>query len=151
MFPVSETVARMGVAYSIAQLEELAEDAEFVADVREFARELMGTGAVHEHREVMPLLSYSSEYPGVALTLTHLYLHADMSAVPAALQGRLADLAARVELTNTRSPGRPPAGQQITVRLPDSLLAPIDALAEERHTTRAETIRQLLRAAINDA
>lgn len=48
-----------------------------------------------------------------------------------------------------RGPGRPEIGARVEVRLPDGLLARIDARAEERLATRAEVIRELLTKALD--
>lgn len=48
-----------------------------------------------------------------------------------------------------RGPGRPEIGARVEARLPDGLLARIDARAEERLTTRAEVIRELLTKALD--
>ncbi|MBX6385426.1 MAG: CopG family transcriptional regulator [Microbispora sp.] len=40
--------------------------------------------------------------------------------------------------------GRPPVGRQITVRLPEDLIAALDAKAAEDGTSRPHVIRQLL-------
>ncbi len=44
--------------------------------------------------------------------------------------------------------GRPPVGQPINVRLGVDLLDRVDAIAAERGRSRAETIRELLAAAV---
>lgn len=43
-----------------------------------------------------------------------------------------------------RGPGRPEIGRKIEVRLPDDLIAALDAMATEDRATRAEIIRTLL-------
>jgi hypothetical protein len=44
--------------------------------------------------------------------------------------------------------GRPRIGERIAVRLPDDLLAELDARAEAAGVTRAEAVRVLLRRAL---
>jgi Ribbon-helix-helix protein, copG family len=52
--------------------------------------------------------------------------------------------------TITRGRGRPSTGTRIEVRLPDDLIAAVDAAAAVEDATRAEMIRIMLRFALND-
>lgn len=52
------------------------------------------------------------------------------------------------EIEEERGPGRPKVGEPINVRLGDDLLARVDAEAERRGKTRAETVRELVAAAL---
>jgi hypothetical protein len=45
--------------------------------------------------------------------------------------------------------GRPEIGQPINIRLPEELLARVDALATEESVSRAEEIRRLLTAMLD--
>lgn len=51
-------------------------------------------------------------------------------------------------MTAPRGPGRPGVGQPINVRLGTELLARVDAIAAERGSSRAETIRALVADAV---
>ena len=52
------------------------------------------------------------------------------------------------ELEDERGPGRPEIGPTIQVRLPEDLLAQIDAKAEAENVSRAEMVRALLGEAL---
>lgn len=50
----------------------------------------------------------------------------------------------------TRSPGRPPIGSRVSVRLPDELLDRVDAEAEQSGASRAATVRRLIEGGLGD-
>ncbi len=52
------------------------------------------------------------------------------------------------ELEDERGPGRPEVGKPINVRLGDDLLTRVDAVAEKRGKSRADTIRDLIAQAL---
>lgn len=52
------------------------------------------------------------------------------------------------EIEDERGPGRPEIGPAIQVRLPEDLLARVDAYAGEQRISRAEAVRRLLESAL---
>lgn len=54
-----------------------------------------------------------------------------------------------IEVEEKRGPGRPEIGPAIQVRLPEDLLAAVDAKAEAENVSRAEMVRTLLDEAIS--
>lgn len=53
------------------------------------------------------------------------------------------------EIEEERGPGRPEVGKPINLRLGDDLLDRVDAEAKRRGKTRAETVRELVAAALS--
>lgn len=82
--------------YSIAKLQQLAADEDFVLSVRELAGALYGAHAVRDSRNLAPLLHYGSQAHGVALRLMSIPRFADIDACPE-LAGEWARLAAQLE------------------------------------------------------
>jgi hypothetical protein len=83
--------------YSIARLETLADDTAFRTAVRDLATRLLASGAVRDHRRLVPLVSYSRQHPGVALRLLHLDGAVDLTSVDPELVDAWARLLPRVE------------------------------------------------------